>query len=409
MNTQHHNKSEIINPLKKPTPAFVRKSKSFPKLKASLSSPNNNKPLPDTPHNTTIANNNTDTLQQQQAPQFTTRRKLPTPPQSIPLSTAINYKSVVVNAAPAKPKKKKKNSWLKKISSEWNLLLLKLKAISEDVLSSEDIVDEFFIESDQDIDNFNRLVKNYKGYNSTEERFLKDYKKFKNLDDMAAAYTSNNDAKSSSTMVSDKLQSTIQDIIRKQQQLQQLQVQAQQPQLQQPSALLQQLSQQETRFGSIDSRTEEPTREEGYEDDDEEDEFTSEEEYNGISYHDLDFCQLRKEFENYNSNNASSCTDTESKETLFSESNIGSTLWEYRRLKWLTPNSNKTDKLSQRIAETSIAHVPQDCYVKLYSQLIEHSKVLKPGKRINLNDVMKIINAGWIAEEKWDRAAKGLP
>ncbi|KAG7665355.1 uncharacterized protein J8A68_001043 [[Candida] subhashii] len=367
-----HSSTDLSNLPKRPTPAFLRKSTSTPKLNSN----NNHKPLPRTPN----------TLQQQQPPQL--NRRTPTQQQtnsSVPVPPSKSKQQLVSSPS----KKKKKIGFFKKISIEWNLLLLKLKSISEDVLSSDDIIEEFFIDSDPDTD-FDNLVRSHKGYNSTEERFLKDYKKFKNLDNMAAAYTSSNDVRSSATMVSDRLQYTLQDIIRQQQQ--------------------HHLMQHEPKFDSIDTRTEEPTREEGYEDDEEEDEIDSAVEYNEISFRDLDVCQLRKEFENYNTNNNSASSDTDSKSTLFNESNIGSTLWEYRRKKWLSPNPNSPpNKLEQRLIETSIQHVPKDCYVKLYSCLIEKNKELKHNKRINLSDVVKIINAGWIAEEKWERAARGLP
>ncbi|EGW33179.1 uncharacterized protein SPAPADRAFT_60485 [Spathaspora passalidarum NRRL Y-27907] len=201
------------------------------------------------------------------------------------------------------------------------------------------------------------MIRTNKGYNSTEEQFLKDFKKYKSLDNMAEAYSPKENPSDSA-----KVQTTLQDIIRQQ-------------------------------YGDL---------REGSDDEDLEEDDT---EYD-ISYHDLDLNQLRKEFEQLivgnSDGNISSDTDT-----LFSQSNIGSTLWEYRRSKWLA--NNHPEKLEARLKSSSIDHIPKDTYVKIYNNLIDKSRQLKDSKRINLKDLIKIINAGWIAQEKWERAGRGLP
>lgn len=125
----------------------------------------------------------------------------------------------------------------------------------------------------------------------------------------------------------------------------------------------------------------------------------SNDENNDLQFLDLNVEKLRQEFEQTNS------CESSSNNTI--QSNIGTTLWEYRRNKWLMNNDPK--KVKQRVIETSIDHLPKDAYIKIYNNLVEKGKPLKKDKRLNLKDVVKVINVGWIVEEKWDRAAKGLP
>lgn len=120
---------------------------------------------------------------------------------------------------------------------------------------------------------------------------------------------------------------------------------------------------------------------------------------NMLSYLDIDVEKLRIEFEQSNYNETSS-------NSIISP-NIGSTLWEYRRSKWLY--TENPSQVAERIKNSNIDHLPNDCYPKLYTQLVEKGKTLRMDKKLNLSDVVKIINVGWIVEEKWDRAAKGLP
>lgn len=91
--------------------------------------------------------------------------------------------------------------------------------------------------------------------------------------------------------------------------------------------------------------------------------------------------------------------------------NPGERLWARRRQRWLTP-AEGTDvpaKLEQRAQQLVLKDVSKDLYPRIYKDFVDKGKLLKPGKRINLPDMINIINAGWIAEKKWDRAAKGLP
>ncbi|KAI3406745.2 hypothetical protein KGF56_000350 [Candida oxycetoniae] len=341
------------------------------------------------------------------------------------------------------------SSFFKKISSEWNSLLRRLKSISEEVFNPEDIVDNLFIETDSDDHtSLDRLLRSSRGYNSTEEKFLQDYKRFKSLDQMYAHYNDNNggginevstttiaatsnnnnnnnnsstlinnyDVGSSTTVVSDplsyKIRTTLQDVIRNQS----------------TSTTAINLYQ----YQNIDEFNSDEEEEGGSEVegsmplDDNADTATSTI-TNEIVYNDIDFILLRKEFEamvsstnpksaNTNTNTNTSDSDVNSRLTFAKTQpsqviapniNIGSTLWDYRRKKWLQCTNNPR-KIRERINRNSISHIPEESYAKIYNNLIEKNKCLKTDKHLNLSDLISVINAGWIAEEKWERAARGI-
>ena len=226
-------------------------------------------------------------------------------------------------------KTKSKVGFFRKLSLEWNLFLLKLRSISDEVFLTDEIVENLFEEQDQDFDGLARS----KVYQSAEENFIASYKHFKSLNKMAQHFQSSNDVRSSSTVDS---KYTVQDIIRQ-----------------------------------------------------------SESEC--VAYNDVDICKMRQEFE-------SSSTDSTTINSA-SYTNIGTALWEYRRKRWL----RELDPTRKRdLARTSIEHIPKDSYVKIYTNLVDKGRSLKEDKRLNLGDLVKIIDAGWVAEEKWERAAKGL-
>lgn len=88
--------------------------------------------------------------------------------------------------------------------------------------------------------------------------------------------------------------------------------------------------------------------------------------------------------------------------------NLGEKLWDERRKRWLETTLSK-DKIAHRQAKLSLAHVDPKMHAQIYLMFVEKSKPLKNGTRINLNDLMSVINAGWTKEAKWERAARGLP
>jgi hypothetical protein len=227
--------------------------------------------------------------------------------------------------------KRNKPGVLKRISIEWNLFLLKLRSVSQEVFSTDDIVDEYF-DSQLSEEAFDRLLRANRGYTSAEEAFIEKYRQHKSLEKMVEAEGAQIQNKSIS--LQDLIRSTSNDVC----------------------------------------------------DDD-------------MRYSDINVEKLRQEFDSADASDTSSNLQP-------STSNIGTTLWEYRRLKWLKETHSMS--VEQRLALASIDHLPQAAYVKIYTNLVEKGKLLKHDKRINLKDVIKIINAGWAAEDVWERAAKGL-
>lgn len=115
-----------------------------------------------------------------------------------------------------------------------------------------------------------------------------------------------------------------------------------------------------------------------------------------VTYEDLDMRKLREQLE------------SQTEEGLSQNTSVGEKLWCYRRSAWLTPTKCE-EEIEDRIHHQSLAHIPRDALPRLYINLVDRGRSLKHDKYVNLQDLTKIMNAGWIAEEKWDRAAKGLP
>lgn len=321
--------------------------------------------------------------------------------------------------------------FFKKISHEWHSFIHRLKSISEDAFVIDNLIDDLFV--DDDIDDhmaFDKLVGNAKGYNTTDENFLQDFKKFKSLDKMYEHYNgathsnnhsvvthshalNNQDVGSSTTVVSDQtsfnVRTTLQDVIRHHQ----------------------------AHFENIDEESLE-----GEEEDKEEealDNITATGSSTNIhdipQFSDIDFTILRKEFENLlastasslstskfpydpfkthlaappgqqpsastSTSTSSSSTPSTSKKGVCKDINVGTILWNYRRRKWLyCPDRTKA---ALRIENDSLANVPKESYYKVYCSLIHDNRVLKNDKRINLRDLIKIVNIGWIEEKKWEQ------
>lgn len=139
-----------------------------------------------------------------------------------------------------------------------------------------------------------------------------------------------------------------------------------------------------------------------------------------VGFHDLDVCQLRYELESDLLGAPGSAAlealavllvPTAATTALAApplELNIGEALWEYRRSKWLA-TSKLPQEIAAHVAATLLAALPTELHVRIYNNLVEKGKPLRSGKRINLLDLVVVINAGWVADEKWERAAKGLP
>lgn len=303
--------------------------------------------------------------------------------------------------------KKRLSSIFRKISIEWNLFVLRLKSISEEVFVTDEYIDDLFTDCDLD-DTLDRLSKSYRGFTPAEEKFLQDFKKYKSLENLYRAHQRelrntpsiphipNNPASSmdTSTTVTNTIEQrplhySLQDVIR-------------------------QSADSISRSADLDD--------DNLSDDDMSDDDNNEEEDDDeLSFADVNVVKLRMEYENHlkklNELNDDS-TDSSSKTTTsdhvqHKNINIGEQIWEFRRSKWLKspPSTSKEqteNKISERLSEQSIQHIPKDSYPKIYSTFVDKGKNLKNDKRLNLTDLIKIINAGWVHEEKWARAAKGL-
>lgn len=135
-----------------------------------------------------------------------------------------------------------------------------------------------------------------------------------------------------------------------------------------------------------------------------------------VTYKDLDMVKLRDDMETrvktvqLMSDTSTDSSRHTSPHEVSSKQNIGETLWELRRTKWLatTDDVDVAAKMEELAAKLSIKHIPKELYPRIYSSFVEKSRPLKADRRINLEDLVNIINAGWISEEKWERAAKGL-
>lgn len=84
----------------------------------------------------------------------------------------------------------------------------------------------------------------------------------------------------------------------------------------------------------------------------------------------------------------------------------GEDIWQKRRNAWLYSNNELKSKAKQRSLDNSLVGISKDNYPIIYNSLIEKQKTLK--KPMNLKDALKVINAGWIASKKWERATQGL-
>lgn len=292
---------------------------------------------------------------------------------------------------PKKAKKPKNRSgFFRKVAIEWNLFCLRLRSISEEAFVTDSVVDDLFEDIDSD-DAFDRLARSCRGFTATEERFLEDFRKYHTLDKMHQAYQNldlQTDVRSSTSANTDSNSRSpaysLQDVIRH----------------------------------GADSWSTGVTLELTGEENDEDENDANSTEKQRMGFHDLDMCSLREQFESFLRKNADlrdnytdSSKSTLNADTPMGHTNVGEALWEFRRCKWLQkPHGEKdTDaRILQRMANQSLEHIPKESLGRIYANFVEKGKLLKSGKCINLPDLINIMNQGWINEEKWERAAKGL-
>ncbi|KAI5951641.1 hypothetical protein KGF54_004715 [Candida jiufengensis] len=441
MSTEVHSITDIYKPSKQSTLTKLRKAQSTSKLRSQSNFFNNNTINISTGSSSNISTNNQHHNINHHHHSFIPLKKKKKNNPITSYSSIINNNNNNNNNnsnnsnTTTKPIQQKKKSntitntgtttttsstpgFFKKISNEWSSFLNKIKSISEEVFNVDDLIDDLFINSeiedssDLSYSSFDKLInKNYNSYNnSTEEKFLQDYKKFKNLDNMYTYYNQPhsspprhspppqqqqglNDVGSSTTVVSDQqsfnIRSTLQDVIRHHQN--------QYMNTQDNYLNLNNIS---SDSDSIDDMERE--------DSDNEDEdlitATGSSNHNDIQFNDIDFTLLRAEFETVISQPQQQQSIDKSiiSNNLLNQINVGSTLWNYRRSKWLIPNKSPKD-IEEHLKNSSIAYIPKDQYYKIYLFLIDKNKQLKSKKYLNLKDLIKIIHIGWIAEKRWEQ------
>uniref|UniRef100_A0A0L0NVZ2 Gag1-like clamp domain-containing protein n=1 Tax=Candidozyma auris TaxID=498019 RepID=A0A0L0NVZ2_CANAR len=236
---------------------------------------------------------------------------------------------------------KKVSSFFKKIGSECSGFLYRLRDISHDAHSEDEEVAELFEESGPfDIE---KLSKVGRLLTEAEEQFLKDYKKYKNLNKVFEMHQLENGTAGNS-------EQDINDIDR-------------------------------------------------------------------LMYKDMNMVKLKDNLvaqvratSQYNSD---SSTETRISPAEQQSLSIGEVLWEYRRSKWLSYGRVSEDQIKEKVnkrrEEASIKHIPKELYPRIYTNLVDKGKALKDDKCINLEDLIEVINEGWKKEERWTRAAEGLP
>lgn len=84
----------------------------------------------------------------------------------------------------------------------------------------------------------------------------------------------------------------------------------------------------------------------------------------------------------------------------------GSAVWERRRLLWTQPVDSQINVDEFHKHKELFATIPQNYYTRIYKNLVLDDKPLR--EPLNLQDAIKVINAGWVETRKWENAAKGL-
>lgn len=84
----------------------------------------------------------------------------------------------------------------------------------------------------------------------------------------------------------------------------------------------------------------------------------------------------------------------------------GNEVWEHRRALWLRPTVSRTKVEESKARREAFEKIPQKYYTRVYKRLVMDNRPLR--EPMNLQDAIKIINAGWIETRKWEDAANGL-
>lgn len=260
--------------------------------------------------------------------------------------------------------KKKSGGFWKHFGVHWKTLKHKFKEVSKEVLQDSDSVKSFFEEEDSE-DLLDKVLRAERGYMSPEERFLKELKKHKSLQGLVESHKSEmSGGLLNEVDLQEKAHVNLLDYIRH-------------SNIKSDEDILHILSMDETPFK------------------------------------DIDLCEIREELDRRIDEEIETAgeehMDIPSESNIKYNTNIGEALWEYRRKKWLKSSVYTVEEIRTRRNKLFIQSLPKDAYARIYYNLVNKGKSLKANKRLNLRDIVQIINAGWTEESKWERAAKGMP
>lgn len=246
-------------------------------------------------------------------------------------------------------------SALRRVNSEWNCFLVRIKQATQNSYSDEELLDSLFESSDGDF--FERTPRTKKCCNlsAVETQFISDFKKHNLLE---AYYEANH---SNINSISNSLRDM-------------------------PSASSEQHSKPYQQLDVLCLRTR-------YTEGSQTHESTSSHE----TKTDAEVTLTAKE--------------VALKERLYSRDvNLGNALWEIRRARWLSSDEGEDveQKVDERCAGLSIKHISRDLFPRIYRDFVEKAKPLKDGKRINLEDMVVVIHSGWVHDKVWEAASKGL-
>lgn len=290
-------------------------------------------------------------------------------------------------------KELKKSHWFfRRLASEWHAFVLKLKDLLEPHTSGDEALDSIFESSDDDF--IGRSPGKYGQVTQIESQFLLDYKKHRTLEKVYEAHIAKEKNKGGKQFTHQCIE--IQPL--------------------RSSMLAQPVVQSSPESGFTHPFTQNAIGSPK----------ASESTINGASGTKSTVATLGSNGVNSDINGAtlassidfenervSSKTDVvlnfTSPQRRRSTCNLGEKLWEERRNRWLETSLDNAELVSQRQSRLSLAHINSKLHPQIYTMFVEKSKPLKNGARINLEDLVSVINAGWTKDAKWDRAARGLP
>lgn len=255
-----------------------------------------------------------------------------------------------------KEQEQKSSGLLKRFASRWNLFFGKLRGLSSEIFSSDDEgVDELF--RSKETPKGPKLATTVQ-FTPDEKKFLKQYSNHKDLNAMSDHVNNN---KTTAAPSETEITGLLSDVL-------------------------------EYKSSGASAEKKQPGGET----------------INSIPFDKLDVCTLRKEYDQLLKNEKWFFIGNGRKASLDASQsyfNIGEVLWQIRRNKWLDRSNSPESKTKERNQQNSLQHLPKESYGKIYNNFVSKNKPLKDGKRINLDDMIAIINEGWIADDTYKQAS----